>query len=62
MVIMYDLLIHYRCSSEEAIGKNCREVPGDRTQMYPNCCPTIECDEDEENDSYNIFEYGSNSL
>lgn len=62
MVIFMYSLFHCRCSSEEAIGKNCREVPGDRTQMYPNCCPRIECDDDKTDDSYNIFEYGSNSL
>lgn len=49
----------YRCASEEAIGKNCREVEGDRTQIYPNCCPRIECDDDFDSD---LFEYGSNSL
>lgn len=47
------------CASEEAFGKNCREVPGDRTQSYPNCCPRMECDDDFDSD---LFEYGSNSL
>ncbi|XP_031636265.1 uncharacterized protein LOC116349126 [Contarinia nasturtii] len=47
------------CASEEAIGRNCREIAGDRTQIYPNCCPRFECDDDQDND---LFEYGSNSL
>ncbi|XP_055298146.1 uncharacterized protein LOC129566330 [Sitodiplosis mosellana] len=46
-------------STEEAIGKNCREVEGDRTKNYPNCCPRIVCDEDQDSD---LFEYGTNSL
>lgn len=48
-----------RCASEEAIGKNCREIPGDGRLMYPACCPRMECDDDQDSD---LFEYGSNSL
>lgn len=49
----------YRCASETAFGSNCREVPGDRKLAYPDCCPRYECDDEDNN---NTFEYGSNSL
>lgn len=61
-VYFFICLITCSCASEEAIGENCREIPGDRTQIYPNCCPRFECDDEFGVDSYNIFEYGSNSL
>lgn len=54
----YNLVKIFSCASETAIGGNCREIPGDLTQNYPNCCPRVECD-DESNDGY---DYGSNTL
>lgn len=58
-LIELNFILFYRCASEEAIGRNCREIPGDRRLRYPNCCPRYVCDEDRDSD---IIEYGENNL
>lgn len=47
------------CASEEAIGRNCRQVAGDRRLHYPHCCPRYVCDEPRDSD---LVEYGENNL